>query len=68
MRGKVKFFDNKKGFGFITGEDGIDSFVHYSEIQSDEERKSLKEGQEVIYDRLDVGRGPTAFNVKKIEE
>lgn len=68
LRGKVKFFDNQKGFGFIKSEDGVDCFVHYSEIKSDEERKTLIEDQEVEFDRLDVGRGPTAFNVRKIEE
>lgn len=67
MRGKVKFFDNRKGFGFIKSEDGIDAFVHYSEIRSDEERKTLKDGQEVEFERLDLGRGPTAFNVYKID-
>ncbi|MDD7305740.1 MAG: cold-shock protein [Peptoniphilaceae bacterium] len=68
MQGKVKFFDNKKGFGFIESEDGIDTFVHYSEIRSDEERKTLLEGQTVEFERVDLGRGPTAFNVLKIED
>lgn len=66
MRGKVKFFDNQKGFGFITSEDGVDCFVHFSEIISDEERKTLEENQKVEFERMDLGRGPTAFNVKKI--
>ncbi|MGO3019058.1 MAG: cold shock domain-containing protein [Anaerococcus sp.] len=68
MRGQVKFFDNKKGFGFIESEDGIDCFVHFSEIISDEERKSLVKDQKVEFEKMDVGRGPTAFNVKKIKE
>lgn len=68
MRGQVKFFDNKKGFGFIESEDGVDCFVHFSEIISDEERKSLVKDQLVEFEKMDVGRGPTAFNVKKIQE
>lgn len=68
MRGRVKFFDDKKGFGFIESEDGIDTFVHFSEIISDQKRKKLSENQTVEFERKDLGRGPTAFNVKKIEE
>lgn len=68
MKGQVKFFDNKKGFGFIESEDGVDCFVHFSEIVSDEERKSLIKDQKVEFERMDVGRGPTAFKVEKIKE
>ena len=65
MKGKVKWFNEKKGYGFITMEDGKDVFVHYSAIQ-DEEFKSLKEGNEV---ECEVTRGPKgtqAANVKVI--
>jgi CspA family cold shock protein len=67
IKGRVKFFDNKKGFGFIKGEDEVDYFVHFSEIKSDEKRKSLLEDQEVSFEAVDFGRGPTAINVIKIE-
>lgn len=65
IKGKVKFFDDKKGFGFITGEDGQDYFVHFSEIISDEKRKSLESNQEVEFEALDQARGQIAVNVKK---
>ena len=60
--GTVKWFKNEKGYGFITGEDGQDVFVHYSAIQS-EGYKSLHEGQKVSYDVVDGQKGPQAANV-----
>jgi len=49
MKGKVKWFNSEKGYGFITGEDGNDVFVHYTAIQGDG-FKTLDENQEVEYD------------------
>lgn len=64
-RGKVKWFSNKKGYGFITPEEGSDVFVHYSAIQGDG-YKSLDEGQEVNFE-IDKGpKGETAVNVTKV--
>ncbi|HVL80815.1 MAG TPA: cold-shock protein [Actinomycetota bacterium] len=60
--GTVKWFKNEKGYGFITGEDGQDVFVHYSAIQS-EGYKSLHEGQKVSYDVVQGQKGPQASNV-----
>ena len=62
--GTVKWFNADKGFGFITGEDGNDVFVHFSAIQGDG-FKTLEEGQAVSYDVEDGQRGPQATNIVK---
>lgn len=60
--GKVKWFDSKKGFGFIEQEEKEDVFVHFREIQTDG-YKTLKEGQEVEFKLEDGEKGPQAVNV-----
>ena len=60
--GKVKWFNDQKGFGFIEREDGDDVFVHFSAIQ-DEGFKSLAEGQDVEFEVVEGDRGPQAANV-----
>lgn len=60
--GKVKWFNAEKGYGFITGTDGKDIFVHYSAINSDG-YKTLEEGQTVTYDVVQRNRGPQASSV-----
>ncbi|MEJ6951592.1 MAG: cold-shock protein [Halanaerobiaceae bacterium] len=60
--GKVKWFNDQKGFGFIEREAGDDVFVHFSAIQSDG-FKSLEEGQEVEFEVVEGDRGPQAANV-----
>jgi len=62
--GTVKWFNESKGFGFITGEDGGDYFVHYSSIQGSG-FKSLAEGQAVSFDVEQGPKGPKAINVNK---
>ncbi|OUZ19399.1 cold shock protein 1, partial [Enterococcus cecorum] len=62
--GTVKWFNAEKGFGFITGEDGNDVFVHFSAIQSDG-FKTLEEGQSVTFNVGEGQRGPQATNVVK---
>ncbi|BBJ28032.1 MAG: cold-shock protein [Mesoaciditoga sp.] len=63
MKGTVKWFDAKKGYGFITMEDGNDIFVHYSAIQMDG-YKNLKENQSVVFDITEGSKGKQASNVR----
>ncbi|WP_368488913.1 cold-shock protein [Clostridium sp. BJN0013] len=62
MTGTVKWFNENKGFGFITGEDGKDVFVHFSQINS-EGYKTLDEGQKVSFDKVNGQKGPQAENI-----
>jgi len=65
--GTVKWFNDAKGYGFITGEDGSDMFVHYSAIQSSGFGfKSLAEGDKVSFDVEKDQKGPRAVNVVKL--
>ena len=63
-RGTVKWFNNNKGYGFISQEDGgPDVFVHYSAIQGQHGHKTLQEGQEVEFE---VARGPKGLNAANV--
>ena len=62
MRGKVKWFDEAKGYGFIEQESGDDIFVHFSQIVGDGFR-TLKQGQEVEFEVSEGPKGPLATNV-----
>jgi len=61
-KGRVKWFNERRGFGFIEREDGDDLFVHYSAIQT-EGFKTLEEGQEVEFDIVEGDKGLQATNV-----
>lgn len=63
-RGKVKWFNASKGYGFISQDDGSDVFIHFSAIQGDG-FKTLDEGQEVEFDVVKGAKGPQAANVVK---
>jgi len=64
--GIVKWFNNKKGFGFIEQEEGGDIFVHYSAITMSG-FKTLNEGDRVAFEVEETDRGPAASNVRKAE-
>jgi CspA family cold shock protein len=66
FEGKVKWFDPKKGYGFIERDEGDDVFVHFSSIEG-EGFKSLREGQKVTFEIVESDKGPQASNVKPIE-
>ena len=63
--GKVKWFNNSKGYGFIEQEGGNDVFVHYSAIHA-EGYKTLDEGQEVEFEIKEGPKGPQAENVVRV--
>lgn len=63
--GKVKWFNETKGYGFITSDDGTDVFVHYTSIQGNG-FKTLAEGDAVNFDVEQGPKGPKAINVTKI--
>ncbi len=65
-RGKVKWFNDQKGFGFIESDEGGDVFVHYSGIGG-EGFRTLGEGDEVEFELVEGPKGPKAENVRRVE-
>ena len=65
-KGTVKWFNNQKGYGFITAEDGKDVFVHFSGLNI-EGFKTLEEGAAVEFDITDGAKGPQAVNVEVVK-
>lgn len=65
MQGIVKWFNNQKGYGFISQEDGSEVFVHYTGITGDGFR-TVEEGQKVEYDVIEGSKGPQAVNVTRV--
>jgi len=64
--GRIKWWDNKKGFGFILQDSGKDIFVHYSNVTGNG-FKTLNPGEEVTFDLIDSDKGPKAQNVQRVE-
>lgn len=65
QRGKLKWFNNEKGFGFISGDDGTDYFLHKSQLPEEE---SIAEGEELEFEVNQTDRGSQAIDVKKTGE
>jgi CspA family cold shock protein len=65
-KGTVKWFNNQKGYGFISSETGKDVFVHYSAVQTDG-YKTLNEGDAVEFDIVQGPKGPQAENVRRVQ-
>lgn len=65
-KGTVKWFNNQKGYGFITAEDGKDVFIHFSGLNM-EGFKTLEEGASVEFDITDGAKGPQAVNVEVVK-
>lgn len=65
QKGRVKWFNAEKGYGFIESEEGTDVFVHFSAIAM-EGYKALNEGEEVEFDVIEGAKGPQASNVVKL--
>ena len=66
MRGRVKWFNAEKGYGFIETDDGPDVFVHYTAIQ-EEGFRTLEEGQLVEFETVPGTKGPQAANVVRVD-
>jgi CspA family cold shock protein len=65
--GKVKWFNNRKGYGFIAHDSGRDVFVHHTSILG-QGYKTLKEGETVEFELAESDKGPKALNVKRIQQ
>lgn len=65
--GTIKWFDNERGYGFISSNDGMDVFVHHSQVKEKSFNKDLHEGEQVTFDVIDNAKGPMAVNVQKLE-
>ncbi|AIY83048.1 MULTISPECIES: cold-shock protein [Clostridium] len=64
--GVVKWFNEEKGYGFISCDDGNDVFVHYSQVKEQGNNKDLHEGENVTFDIEEGKKGPMAVNVQKM--
>ena len=65
-KGTVKWFNESKGFGFITHEDGSEVFAHYSAIEAQQGFKTLAEGNSVSFDVVEGDKGPKASNIVRL--
>ena len=67
LTGTVKWFNDQKGFGFLTTDEGTDVFVHYTGIVSDQKRKSLTDGERVEFSITDGTKGKQAVDVVVVD-
>lgn len=67
LTGTVKWFNDQKGFGFLTTDEGTDVFVHYTGIVSDQKRKSLTDGERVEFSIMDGAKGKQAVDVVVVD-
>lgn len=66
VEGQVKWFDPKKGFGFVVGPDGQDIFVHFSSIEQQDGFRTLRDGERVVYTAALGGKGWSASSVRAL--
>jgi CspA family cold shock protein len=66
ITGIVKWYDEGKGYGFISCNEGNDVFVHHSQVKEKGNNKNLHEGESVSFDITDSGKGPMAVNVQRL--
>lgn len=64
--GTIKWFDNERGYGFISANQGDDVFLHHSQVKEKGKDKDIHEGEEVSFDMIQGEKGPTAVNVQKL--
>lgn len=64
--GIVKWFDNERGYGFISANDGNDIFLHHSQVKEKGHDKDVHEGEQVSFDIIQDQKGPSAINVQKL--
>ncbi|RBP64497.1 putative cold-shock DNA-binding protein [Alkalibaculum bacchi] len=64
--GTVKWFDNDRGYGFISTNDGKDVFLHHSQVKEKSHDKDIHEGEELTFDIREDEKGPAAINVQKM--
>lgn len=66
QNGIIKWFNTEKGYGFISGNDGNDVFIHHSQVKEKGHNKDLHEGEEVMFDIIKGDKGLQAINVQKM--
>ncbi|MDF2537811.1 MAG: cold shock protein [Herbinix sp.] len=64
--GTVKWFDNERGYGFISTNEGNDVFLHHSQVKEKNFNKDIHEGEALTFDIVDGKKGPAAVNVQKV--
>lgn len=65
ITGVVKWFDNERGYGFISADNGNDVFLHHGQVKEKGDDKDIHEGENVSFDVIQDEKGPTAINVQK---